>query len=53
MPIFIPNIQGKWCIKRKEREYRNVYYERGKGSTKSEIKERRKNKYKSYKYIYI
>ena len=24
MPIFIPNIQGKWCIKRKDRSTKNV-----------------------------
>ena len=24
MPIFIPNIQGKWCIKTKERSTKNV-----------------------------
>ena len=36
MPIFIPDIQGKWCINKKE--YQKCYYEREKGNTKSERK---------------
>ena len=32
----------------KTKEYQKCYYERKKGNTKSEIKEKRKNKYKSW-----
>ena len=46
MLIFIPNIQGKWYVKRKK-EYQKCHHEREKGNTKSVIKETRKNKYKS------
>ena len=41
IPIFIPNIQGKWCMKRKDRSTKNVTME-GKRQYKGEIKERRK-----------
>ena len=47
MPIFIPNIQGIWCINRKERSTKNVTMKREKSNAKSQIKERRKHIYKS------
>ena len=47
MLISIQNIQGKWNVKRKKKEYQKCYHEREKGNMKNGIKETRKNKYKS------